>query len=124
MHTPKHFYFFVGINFSNLVFKGNKQMSQKIKLGKAAIKSKIKLFSSAMDIPEDPFGKASRITLIGSKEAIVDGCFGIIEYSENLVKINTSSGPLSFFGTDFTVCDYSCNSITLRGNILNIEFGG
>lgn len=99
-------------------------MSQKIKLGKANIKNKIKLFSSAMDLPEDPFGKASRITLIGNKEAVVDGCYGIIEYTECLVKISIGAGCVSFIGVDFNIADYSSASITIKGNIQNIEFGG
>lgn len=99
-------------------------MSQKIKLGKKTLKNKIKLFSSVMDIPEDPFGKTSRITLIGNKEAIIDGCFGIVEYSECLVKISIGTGCISFIGTDFNIGDYSGTSITVKGNIQNIEFGG
>lgn len=99
-------------------------MSQKIKLGKKTLKNKIKLFSSVMDIPEDPFAKSSRITLIGNKEAIIDGCFGIVEYSECLVKINLGTGCISFFGANFNIGDYSGTSITLKGSIRNIEFGG
>lgn len=97
-------------------------MSEKIKLGKSMAKNKIKLFKNVVNMSADPFSKSSRITLIGDKEAIIDGCYGIIEYSDCLVKISVGNKILCFIGCDFDISDYSGTAITVSGNIKSLEF--
>lgn len=97
-------------------------MSKKIKLGRQKIKSKLKLFGAAIDIPNDPFSKLSHISLHGNQEAIIDGCFGIEEYSDCLVSINIGKMRLKFIGCDFNISEYSNSNIVLRGVIKSIDF--
>ena len=97
-------------------------MSKKIKLGTARAKQKIKLFGLALKNENDPFSKLAQINLKGNREAIIDGCYGIIEYSDCLISINIGGCTLKFIGVDFTVSDYSESNITVRGNIKSIEF--
>lgn len=97
-------------------------MSKKIKLGTARAKQKIKLFGLAFKNASDPFSKLAQINLKGNREAIIDGCYGIIEYSDCLISVNIGSCTLKFIGVDFSVSDYSESNITICGIIKNIEF--
>ncbi|MBE6761297.1 MAG: hypothetical protein E7551_03330 [Ruminococcaceae bacterium] len=97
-------------------------MSKKIKLGKERAKEKFKLFGSALGINDDPFSKLAQINLKGDREIIIDGCCGIIEYSDCLISINIGNSTLKVMGFDFIISDYSESNITVKGNIKNIEF--
>ena len=97
-------------------------MSKKIKLGRRKVKEKLKLFGAALQISDDPFSKLAEINLKGNREIIIDGCYGIIEYSDCLISVNIGKSTLKIMGFDFSISDYSDSNITVSGNIKNIEF--
>lgn len=97
-------------------------MSKKIKLGRRKVKEKIKLFGAALQISDDPFSKLAEINLKGNREIIIDGCYGIIEYSDCLISVNIGNSTLKIMGFDFSISDYSESNITVRGNIKSIDF--
>ncbi|MBO5106488.1 MAG: YabP/YqfC family sporulation protein [Clostridia bacterium] len=97
-------------------------MSKKIKLSKRRVKEKFKLFGAAMQLSSDPFSKLAQINLKGNREMIIDGCYGIIEYSDCLISINIGNSTLKLMGFDFTISDYSESNITVKGVIKSIEF--
>ena len=97
-------------------------MSKKIKLNKRKAKEKFKLFGAAIQLTSDPFSKLAQINLKGNREMIVDGCYGIEEYSDCLISINIGNSTLKIIGFDFSISDYSESNITVKGIIKNIEF--
>ncbi len=97
-------------------------MSKKIRLNKIESKNKINLFGKSADFPRDLLGKSAHITLFGDREAVIDGCYGIVEYSDCMIKINVGDKLLCFTGCEFDISDYSCTSITVRGRISGLEF--
>ena len=97
-------------------------MSKKIKLNRAKSKEKLKLFGIAFKNINDPFSKLAQISLKGNREVIIDGCYGIIEYTDCLISVNIGGGTLKFIGVDFTVSDYSDSNIIVQGIIKSIEF--
>lgn len=97
-------------------------MSKKIRLGKKTSKSKLDLFGKTVDFPCDPLGKSAHITLFGNKEAVIDGCYGIVEYSDCLIKINVGNQLLCITGCDFDISDYSATAMTVRGTIKGLEY--
>lgn len=97
-------------------------MSKKIRLGKKKASAKLDFLGKTVDFPCDPLGKSAHITLISDKEAIIDGCYGIIEYSESLIKINVGNKTLVLMGMNFDISDYSATAMTVRGRIKSLEF--
>lgn len=97
-------------------------MSKKIKLIKRKAKDKFRLFGKALQISDDPFSKLAQITLKGNREIIIDGCYGIIEYSDCLISVNIGNSTLKIMGFDFSISDYSESNITVKGIIKNIDF--
>lgn len=80
------------------------------------------LFSKVSDFPVDPMGKSAHITLIGNREAIIDGCYGIVEYTDARIRINIGNQMLCLTGCDFDIFDYSSTAITVRGRVNGLEF--
>lgn len=97
-------------------------MSKKIKLGQRQIKNKVKLFGSMLDVPSDAFGKCAHISLIGNREVSIDGCFGILDYSDCEVRINIGSKTLCITGSNLQISDYCSSNITVKGTFVKIEF--
>jgi sporulation protein YqfC len=97
-------------------------MSKKIKLNRQKAKEKVKLLGLAFQIPNDPFSKLAQINLKGDKEIIVDGCYGILEYSDSLISINIGKSTLKIIGFNLLVADYFDSNITVMGTIKSLEF--
>lgn len=57
-----------------------------------------------------------------NQEAIVEGCTGIIEYNDNVIRLNTPKFILRFTGRNLQVSCMTEDSIIVRGFILSMEF--
>ena len=64
------------------------------------------------------------IELFSNKKLIIEGCYGIIEYNENFVRINLSKGEVQIFGSKLEIFNMVSDTITVKGVIDNIEFIG
>ena len=60
--------------------------------------------------------------LKGNREVIIDGCYGIIEYSDCLISVNIGKSTLKIIGCDFSISDYSESNIIVKGIIKSIDF--
>lgn len=57
-----------------------------------------------------------------NREIVVEGCSGIEEYDENLVKIKVPKMVVSFFGRNLEIKCMSFDSLVIEGFITSIEF--
>ncbi len=61
------------------------------------------------------------IELCGNRSACVDGCRGILEYSENTVRINAGAMVLSFGGRELRIKFLGGSTIEIAGFISSLE---
>ncbi len=72
-------------------------------------------FSSAVfEIPD--------ISIISNREATICGTRGVIEYTQNLIKLNCGHLILTVKGTDLNMIALTIEEVIIRGVIMNIEF--
>lgn len=57
-----------------------------------------------------------------NREITVDGCRGIVEYSEYVMKINTCDGIIAVNGKNLNIKYLSVSSVVVEGFITSIEF--
>ena len=55
---------------------------------------------------------------------MIDGCRGIIDYSEDAVRMNVGSGSVTFFGRNLMLKNLTDREAILAGHIQRIEFDG
>lgn len=69
-------------------------------------------------------GKMSglRMNICGNTEAVIEGCRGVVEYSDKCIKLNTGRSILSFTGRGLHLKCMSEYSLILEGHILSIEY--
>lgn len=97
-------------------------MSKKFKFKSEKPKEKWRIFNCS-DIGEQAkLINAPRIELFGNKEITVEGCIGVLEYSDTYLKLKLPKGSIILCGTNFDISAFAGTSITVRGNMSSLEF--
>lgn len=78
----------------------------------------------ALELPAGTIGGGAHIELHANREAVIDGCRGIIDYSEDAVRMNVGSGSVTFFGRNLMLKNLTDREAILAGHIQRIEFDG
>ncbi len=76
-----------------------------------------------LDIPVGTFGRISFIEAVGNREVSVDGCEGLVAYTEELVVLILCDGFLSIRGTGLELHSFSYGRVSVSGIISNICYG-
>lgn len=66
--------------------------------------------------------KAASLQLDFNHQATVDGCRGIIDYYENLIKLRVVGGTVVFLGKGLSISSLSDADVIIEGQIDSIEF--
>ncbi len=75
-----------------------------------------------LELPVGSLSGAVRIELLGNQRAIVDGCRGIVEYSDGLIRMQTGSGMIRFTGNVLSISCLTEDSAVIEGSILSLEY--
>lgn len=75
-----------------------------------------------LELPVETVIGLPHLELSGNREAVIDGCKGILQYDENVVKIKTGKMMLRFTGTGLNLRSLTDSSLVIEGFISGIEF--
>ena len=62
------------------------------------------------------------IELSGNREAVLEGCRGVLAYSPELIRVNTAGMIVSFVGRDLDLRCISESALIVAGFITRVEF--
>ena len=62
------------------------------------------------------------VKIIGNKELTIDGFKGIVEYSENIIKVKTACGIVAVSGFDLNIKYLSVTAMVIEGAITDISY--
>ena len=82
----------------------------------------IESISKNLDLPQDALAGYAHIELCGNREAFIEGCKGVLEYSDCAVAINTGKLTVKFCGSDLTITALQDGSTEIKGTITCIDF--
>lgn len=80
------------------------------------------LLTKGLEEPAAAFLAQVRVELLGNRQAVVDGCKGIIEYSDSCIRLSTSRLILRFTGTGLEIRALTDSSAIVEGTILSVEY--
>ena len=83
------------------------------------IKEKI---SDALELPKDITLDIPKITMLGTDSAAVENHKGVINYSDNQIRINTGCGILTISGHKLAIKSIIQEEIIITGKISNVSF--
>ena len=75
-----------------------------------------------LDLPGDTLPGYAHIELCGNREASVEGCKGVLEYSDCSVSLNTGKLTVKFCGSDLTITAMQDGNAVIKGIITCIDF--
>ncbi len=62
------------------------------------------------------------IDLLSDRQIYIDGCKGLLEYRENIVRVSLPKKTLTVFGSDLKLEYMTEDSISLSGKIDSVSF--
>lgn len=77
--------------------------------------------SEALELPKDIVMDLPKVTIIGNIQLNISNHKGIIEYTQNTLRINSSIGIVKIEGTDLELKTILLEEIIVIGNIEKLE---
>lgn len=74
------------------------------------------------DLPKEIMLGLPLLTIIGTREVRIENFKNIIEFSEEKIRISTSSGILKIEGKSLVLSEINSKSISISGSILKYDF--
>ncbi|KAB3535351.1 sporulation protein YqfC [Alkaliphilus pronyensis] len=81
-----------------------------------------KSIADILELPQDIVLDLPKITLIGNLQLYVENHKGIIEYSDNRIRIFTKCGILRVIGKNLLLKNIVLEEIVIVGEIREVEF--
>ena len=78
--------------------------------------------SDAFELPREVVLNLPLISLTGREEAVIENYKGIIEYSQDTVRISTGAGVLKIQGKNLLLKHITDEDVSVTGGILKLEF--
>ena len=81
------------------------------------------ILSDAAGIPKDVVLGIPILTMIGRNEVIVENYRGIIEYTDEILRLQTKTGEIKIQGREMKIEYYTNDEMRVYGKIISLEFG-
>lgn len=81
-----------------------------------------KSVTEALDLPKEIMLNLPLVSLIGKEEVTVENYKGILEYSEEMVRIGTAAGILQLRGRGLCLKQLSAECMVVTGNVEGLDF--
>jgi len=75
-----------------------------------------------MELPRTAVTGDAHIELMGNREALVDGCKGVLQYDEGCIRLNTGRTVVCFSGSDLSITALQMEQAVITGTILAVSF--
>lgn len=95
-------------------------MSKKLKYGN--VKKRVPWVLGAKEMMLSDHSDGTRIELFSNKELNVEGCRGVMEYTEEFIKLKLKKGSMTVMGKQLSITFFEADSITVKGTLASIEF--
>ncbi|MCL2507753.1 MAG: YabP/YqfC family sporulation protein [Oscillospiraceae bacterium] len=89
---------------------------------KAGLERIAERLGEELEMPKTSLPGTVHIEMSGNREAVVDGCRGVVEYNENVIRLNTGKLIVRFTGSCLMIRTLQLNQAIVCGNILSVDF--
>jgi len=81
-----------------------------------------RVLPDVFDIPGSALGGITHIEMAENREAVVDGCQGVLEYDDSVIKLATGKMVVKFIGRGLQINVLTRDSAVVTGFITSVEF--
>jgi sporulation protein YqfC len=75
-----------------------------------------------LELPKEIVLDIPKITMYGSKNMVIENYKGIIEYDNNVIRVNTSMGIIKIAGERLIIKEITSEDLMVNGGIISLEF--
>lgn len=79
-------------------------------------------WNDSLDARSITLSGVAQIELCGNREAVVDGCQGILQYEDTVIRVSTGRLIVRFTGSDLCIRTMQRNQILICGTIVSVDF--
>ena len=76
----------------------------------------------SLELPRAAMPGTAQIELSDNREAVVDGCRGILQYDSDVIRLSTGRLVLRFTGHDLMIRTMQQEQLRITGTILSVDF--
>lgn len=76
----------------------------------------------SLDLPQDAVSGYAHIEISGNREAIIEGCQGVLEYGDNLIALNTGKLTVRICGCGLTIVSMQNGQAIIKGTITGVDY--
>ncbi len=81
-----------------------------------------KKLADELQFPETAVTDTFHIEFTGGSDVTVEGCKGVVEYSEDVIALNLGKNVLRFRGANLEISVFSGEQAVIKGDIAIMEF--
>ena len=81
-----------------------------------------KNMTEAMELPKEIMLNLPLVTLVGQEEVTIENYRGILEYSEETVRVGTAAGILQLRGKKLCLKQLSADCMVVTGRVEKLDF--
>lgn len=74
------------------------------------------------DLPQDALSGYTHTEISGNREVLVEGCQGVLEYSDSAIALNTGKLTVRVCGCELTIISMQNGQAVIRGIVTSVEF--
>ena len=82
----------------------------------------VKKFTEEMQLPESAITDSFRIEVTGTSDVIIEGCRGIVEYTQSCITLNLGKNIVRFTGTQLEISSFFETQAILKGTVISMDF--
>ncbi len=82
----------------------------------------LKKIGKIIELPQEFLEGATHIEIAGNREIIIEGCKGIIDYTEESIKLSAGKYAILIIGKNLEIKNLFDESIIINGFIIKIEY--
>jgi len=101
--------------------QGQKEKKNKRDASKQKLREKL---TEMLELPKEIVLNMPKLMMLGNGDLIIENYKGIIEYGQDVVRVNTTSGIIKVKGMEIYIKEITEESIMIYGNIMSLEFLG
>lgn len=99
--------------------KADKRNKKESKPPKPKIKEKV---ADVLELPREVVLNVPKLTMVGSRNLMIENYKGIIEYDNTLIRVNTGTGMIRITGERLFLKEITSEDIMVDGEIKSLEF--
>lgn len=79
-------------------------------------------FADMTELPKDVVMDLTRIVLVGNRDLQIENYKGLLEYSEDIIRVAANNRQIVITGTELCINKMEAETIFIGGRIIGIEF--